>query len=119
LLVEDNHINRILALRHLRLLGCEVEAAGNGLEALERFQHRKFDAIFMDMQMPVMDGVEATRRIRNLPEGRDVPIIALTANALEADRQRCVSAGMTGFVAKPYRKEIFAQALASALASVT
>jgi len=118
LLVEDNHINRILALRHLRLLGCVVEAAGNGLEALERFQHRKFDAIFMDMQMPVMDGVEATRRIRNLPEGRGVPIIALTANALEADRQRCLSAGMTGFVAKPYRKETFAQALSNALASV-
>ncbi len=118
LLVEDNHINRILALRHLTLLGCTIESAVNGLEAVERFQHRKFDAIFMDMQMPVMDGVEATRRIRNLPEGRDVPIIALTANALEADRQRCLSAGMTGFVAKPYRKETFAQALANAIASV-
>ncbi len=115
LLVEDNAVNRMLALRHLGRLGCRVDVAENGAEAVRAAATNSYDIIFMDMQMPVMDGLDATRKIRSAETGRRVPIIALTANALETDRRECLNAGMNGFLSKPYRKEVFAETLGGLL----
>ena len=103
LLVEDNANNRKLALLVLERLGYSAEVAHNGLEALAVLQRRSFDVVLMDMQMPEMDGLEATRRIRQRwPE--DGPwIIAMTANAMPEDRQRCLAAGMDDYLSKPIR----------------
>lgn len=102
LLVEDNKINQQVAIGFLRHLGQSVVVANDGLEAVELARAEDFDLIFMDMQMPNMDGIEATRHIRKL-EGRrgQVPIVAMTANASEDDRQRCDTAGMNAFQSKP------------------
>ena len=103
LLVEDNLINQQVAKAMLVKLGCEVTLAGNGAQALDAVRARAFDLVFMDCQMPVMDGYEATGAIRQLPDARcqTLPIIALTANALAGDQQKCRDAGMNDFVAKP------------------
>ena len=102
LLVEDNHVNRIIALSLLEKMGVEVIVAENGAEALQAFRHEEIDLILMDCQMPVMDGYEATLAIRELEEedGR-VPIVALTASVHERDRQRCMEVGMDAFLTKP------------------
>jgi PAS domain S-box-containing protein len=99
LLVEDNAVNRKLAIALLDRWGHRVTVAHNGREALTLSGQQIFDAILMDMLMPEMDGLEATRRIRE--RGDAVPIVAMTANATEADRQRCLDAGMNDFVSKP------------------
>lgn len=104
LVVEDNRVNRLLAIRMLNSLGCETAAAENGSEALEMVKNADFDAVFMDLDMPVMDGIASTRLIRKLPGREHLPIYALTANALESDRALCREAGMNGFLAKPYEK---------------
>jgi hypothetical protein len=104
LVVEDNRVNRLLAVRMLNSLGCEAAAAENGSDAVEMVRNADYDAIFMDLDMPVMDGIAATRLIRQLPGRERLPIYALTANALESDRVRCQQAGMNGFLAKPYEK---------------
>jgi len=104
LVVEDNRVNRLLAIRLLSSLGCETAAAENGSEALEMVKNADYDAVFMDLDMPVMDGIASTRLIRQLPGRERLPIYALTANALESDRARCRDAGMNGFLAKPYEK---------------
>ncbi|MFO0387719.1 MAG: response regulator, partial [bacterium] len=113
LLVEDNPVNREYASALLERLGCEVTTAENGKEAIGMWLQEKFDVILMDCQMPVMDGFEATRTIRQreLQQGsRDLrgrdrsPIIALTANAMEGDRQRCLDAGFDDYLAKPFRE---------------
>jgi signal transduction histidine kinase/CheY-like chemotaxis protein/HPt (histidine-containing phosphotransfer) domain-containing protein len=101
LLVEDNRMNQEVALHFLRRAGLEVEVAAHGGEALERLSQSTYDAVLMDCQMPVMDGYEATRRIRALPGLSQLPIIAMTANALEGDRERSLEAGMNDHLSKP------------------
>ena len=102
LLVEDNRVNQMVAMAMLRLDGHEITVAENGLEALEAMRAQAFDLVFMDMQMPQMDGLDATRAIRLLGgEAAHTPIVAMTANAMEHDRQRCILAGMDDFIAKP------------------
>ena len=102
LLVEDNPVNQRVATVLLTRRNYAVEIAGNGALALEALRHKHFDAVLMDMQMPVMDGLEATRRIRAQEAGATrVPIIAMTANAMTGDRERCIDAGMDDYIAKP------------------
>jgi len=101
LLAEDNAINREVALELLHATGLEVETAGNGREAVEKVQTQRYDLVLMDVQMPEMGGIEATRAIRALPQFGAVPIVAMTANAFDDDRRACLAAGMNDFVAKP------------------
>ncbi|MBU1378193.1 MAG: response regulator [Alphaproteobacteria bacterium] len=104
LLAEDNDINAMLATEILRQIGVTVERVANGALAVEAAAARPFDMVLMDVHMPVMDGLEATRRIRALPgrAGR-APIVAMTAGAMKADETACRAAGMTGFVSKPFK----------------
>ncbi|WP_310460735.1 response regulator [Sphaerotilus sp.] len=104
LLVEDNPVNQGVAKAMLRKLGLSMELANDGAEALELVRTQTFDLVLMDCQMPVMDGYEATAAIRTLPDdrGKGLPIIALTANAMQGDEQRCLQVGMDAFLAKPY-----------------
>jgi len=111
LIVEDDKVNSALASRMLRRLGYKTETASNGQEAVEAFRPGKFCAILMDMQMPVMDGIEATKKIRSLDGGNDIRILALTANVMPGDRDRCLAAGMNDVLIKPFRKEDFAEKL--------
>ena len=103
LVAEDHATNRDLALAQLQMLGYTATAVTNGAEAVEAVRHGGFDLVLMDCQMPVMDGFEATRQIRNLPqrERADIPIIAVTAGAMSDDRDRCLSEGMNDYLAKP------------------
>ncbi len=102
LLVEDNEINQEVAMELLQRAGVSVDLAKNGREAVERVSTQDYDAVLMDVQMPIMDGLEATRRIRRLESLRaTVPIIAMTANAMAEDRQRCIEAGMNDHLGKP------------------
>ena len=104
LLVEDNPVNQKVATRFLGRLGYRAEAVGNGVEALAVVETRHFDLILMDLQMPEMDGCEATRQIRrNLPSHRQPKIVALTANALHGDRELCLAAGMDDYITKPVK----------------
>ena len=105
LLAEDNRVNQRVAELLLRGIGCDVDTANNGFEAVNSVRCRNYDFILMDCQMPEMDGYEATRRIRALENGRDAVIIALTANALAEDREKCLSAGMDEYLAKPIRRD--------------
>jgi PAS domain S-box-containing protein len=102
LLVEDNAINQRVARRFLERLGCEVQVVSDGAQGIDAYQSREFDLILMDMQMPVMDGLEATRRIRALEAGgHRTPIVALTANAMMGTLERCLDAGMDDYLTKP------------------
>ena len=103
LLVEDNAINQRVARRFLERLGCEVQVVGDGRQAVEAYERNSYTFILMDMQMPVMDGLEATRRIRELEQGgaKRTPIVALTANAMMGTLERCLEAGMDDYLTKP------------------
>jgi len=105
LLVEDNPVNQLVAKGMLSKLGCDVVVAGHGGEALSQLEQKTFDLVLMDCNMPVMDGYEATRQIRHRGRWPKLPIVALTANAMPEERERCRSAGMNDYLAKPFRRE--------------
>ncbi|MDQ0739407.1 signal transduction histidine kinase/ActR/RegA family two-component response regulator [Pseudomonas sp. W4I3] len=105
LLVEDNPVNQLVAKGMLSKLGCEVIVAAHGGEALKLLEDQRFDLVLMDCNMPVMDGYEASRQIRQSGRWPDLPIVALTANALAEERERCRAAGMNDYLAKPFRRE--------------
>jgi CheY-like chemotaxis protein len=104
LLVEDNEFNRQVAGNTLRRYKCEVTEAVNGKEAVELISKKEFDIVLMDLQMPVMDGFEATRQIRNVLKS-DVPVVALTANAFKSELDECKKIGMNDYITKPYEEE--------------
>jgi two-component system sensor histidine kinase/response regulator len=111
LVVEDNGINQQVLSMQLSKAGHRVEVAGNGLEALQALERTKYDLVFMDVQMPEMDGLRATRlwRAREKAVGGRIPVVAVTAGVLPAERQRCLAAGMDDFLAKPIRRaDLFA-----------
>ena len=101
LLVEDNDVNQQVAKELLERIGISVTIAENGNEAIELVHQQPFDGVLMDMQMPVMDGIAATTEIRKFERFRDLPIVAMTANAMAADRERCLAAGMNDHISKP------------------
>ncbi len=101
LLVEDNDLNQLVAQELLDIVGINVDLANNGEEALSSVEKTHYDAVLMDAQMPVMDGYEATRKIREIPSFKQLPIIAMTANALKGDREKCLAAGMNDYISKP------------------
>ena len=104
LLVEDNIVNQKVAQRMLEKLGCSIELAVDGSEALKMWQASDYDLIFMDCHMPIMDGYQATEEIRRMEQkDQHTPIVALTANAMEGEAEACANAGMDGFVAKPVK----------------
>lgn len=111
MLAEDNPVNQRVAIKMLERLGCRVDCVSDGDLAVERFDPKVHDLIMMDCQMPNLDGYAATGRIRELPGGADVPIIALTANAMRGDAAKCLAAGMNDHVAKPVSLEILKAAL--------
>ncbi|MDD0841633.1 hybrid sensor histidine kinase/response regulator [Pseudomonas sp. Gutcm_11s] len=111
LLVEDNQVNQMVAKGMLGKLGCEVAVTAHGGEAIAYLEKHQVDLVLMDCNMPVMDGYEATRRIRQSGQWADLPIIALTANALPDERERCQAAGMNDYLAKPFRREDLATLL--------
>ncbi|MBC8003916.1 MAG: response regulator [Verrucomicrobia bacterium] len=109
LLVEDNLLNQRIVLFSLKKFNHEVTIANNGQEAVDQFKENKFDVILMDIMMPVMDGLEATVKIREIEEihksDKRTPIIALTANTMDNDRTKCLSYGMDEFMSKPFEIE--------------
>ena len=112
LLVEDNEINQMIALAMLEQVGVQVSVAANGLEGVEAASWHDFDLVLMDIQMPVMGGLEATRRIRELPNGRaKVPIVAMTAHAMSGDYDKSLASGMDDHITKPIAPEVLFAAL--------
>ena len=116
LLVEDNELNMEIAQMVLKKAGLVIDTAENGSEAVAKAQAKRYDMILMDIQMPVMNGYEATRAIRQLKDKHlaDVPIIAMTANAFQEDKEKALSEGMDGHVAKPLKVEVLLQAMQEA-----
>lgn len=111
LIAEDNLINQRVALRLLELLGYRADVASSGLETLAALSRQRYDVILMDMRMPDLDGIETTRQIRQMPEHEDTWIIAMTANAMTRDRQRCFAAGMNDYLSKPINRQALDRAL--------
>ena len=119
LLVEDNSVNQTLAIRLLQKMGHEVQLATQGVEACDMIRESEFDLVLMDLQMPVMGGLEATMRIREAEIGtaRHIPIVAMTAHAAAEDKKRCMEAGMDGYITKPIRRELLSQEIDQATAN--
>jgi two-component system, sensor histidine kinase and response regulator len=107
LVAEDNPVNQRLITRLLEKRGHRVTLAGNGREALNSLENETYDLVFMDVQMPEMDGFEATATIRQLEQGggTHLPVVALTAHAVKGDQERCLAAGMDGYLTKPVRPQ--------------
>ncbi|MDQ3073348.1 MAG: response regulator, partial [Bacteroidota bacterium] len=120
LLVEDNPVNRLLVQKVLQNYGIKLQMAENGQEALEKLVDEEFDVILMDIQMPLMDGYEATRLIRKhfIPPKRDVPIIAITAHALSDEIEQCLRSGMNDYITKPFLAEELLQKISHAASSL-
>ena len=111
LVVEDMKVNLMLLTKILQKHGCKVSSAMNGKEAVEKVLNNNYDLVFMDCQMPEMDGFEATRIIRQREDGKHTKIVALTADAMTGDREKCLSAGMDDYLNKPLRQEQITQIL--------
>jgi len=106
LLAEDNNINRQVAVLSLKKFGCNIDTVENGQEALEKLISGNYDVILMDVQMPVMDGITATQKIREYESKMNLPpvrIIAMTANAMREDKEHCLAAGMDDYISKPFK----------------
>jgi len=117
LVVEDNAVNRTVLSRLLQAVGCTIVTASDGSEALELLSSQTFDIVLMDVQMPVMDGLTATRLLRKRPGPESkLPVIALTANVFAEDKQKCIDAGMDGFVGKPINPTALLTAINDAFA---
>ncbi len=101
MLAEDNYINQRVAIALLQKVGISVDVASNGLEAIEAIKSKDYSLILMDVQMPQMDGLVATDEIRNTLKNNDVVIVAMTANAMKGDREKCLASGMNDYVSKP------------------
>ena len=114
LIAEDNDMNVVVASSFLKQWGVEFDVAKNGIEAVQLYKENKYDVVLMDLQMPEMDGFEATNEIRHYEKSTEVrtPIIALTASALSESRERVASSGMDGFVTKPFKPELLLEKLA-------
>jgi CheY-like chemotaxis protein len=117
LLVEDNEVNRRLAGFLLRSQGYEVREATTAQEALEILKVERPDLIIMDIQLPGMDGLEATKKIKEQPEIADIPVLAVTSYAMKGDREKALAAGCVGYITKPINKVTFIQEIASHLGS--
>ena len=112
LLAEDNAVNQKVALRFLERLGYHADAVANGLEVVTALKRRRYDLVLMDLQMPEMDGLEASRRVRaTIPADHQPKIIALTANAMQGDRELCLAAGMDDYISKPVKMHEIAAAI--------
>jgi CheY-like chemotaxis protein len=114
LVVEDNAVNQKVAQGLLKKFGVQVDLAANGEEAINSLENLPFDLVFMDCQMPIMDGYEATQKIRHSESkvrNREIPIIAMTANSMEGDREKCLAVGMNDFISKPVNPNKVQEAL--------
>ncbi len=118
LLAEDNAVNQAVAMRLLKKMGHEVEVAENGLQALAALEKQSFDLVIMDVQMPEMDGFEATAEIRRRERerGGHLPIVAMTAHAMKGDRERCLAAGMDAYITKPVQRRDLYEAIEKVMA---
>jgi CheY-like chemotaxis protein len=117
LLAEDNVVNQKLALRLLSQMGYRADVASNGIEAIEALERQTYDVVLMDVQMPEMDGLEASRRITQRWQPDQRPrIVAMTANAMQGDRDECMAAGMDDYVTKPIRVDALVEALVQSVA---
>ena len=112
LLAEDNHVNQVLTKTQLERRGYVVDVAGNGNEAISMFAGGDYDVVIMDMRMPETDGLEATRLLRKTDKGKSVPIIAMTANAMVGDQEKCMAAGMDDYIAKPVEWSLLLEKIA-------
>ncbi len=115
LLVEDNPVNRRLAEFLLRSQGYNVRAATNAQEAFDTIKAERPDLILMDVQLPGMDGLEATRKLKAEPTTRDIPVVAVTSYAMKGDREKALAAGCSGYITKPIDKDTFVREVATVL----